>query len=278
MHAIESTTKLSNGVDMPWLGLGVYKAQEGNEVKTAVRTALEVGYRAIDTAAIYENESGVGEALRESGVARNDVFLTTKLWNADQGYESTLRAFDESLRKLGTDYIDLYLVHWPVKGKYVDTYRAMERLYRDGRVRAIGVSNFHIHHLEELLANCEIKPMVNQVELHPMLSQLELRQFCSQRDIQMEAWSPLMKGGAIFLHPLIRELAEKYGKTPAQIILRWDIQSDIVTIPKSVTPERIRENSQIFDFMISHEDMKRIDALNENKRVGTNPEKYDIME
>lgn len=277
MYDIQSATTLSNGVKMPWLGLGVYKAQEGEEVKRAVRTALEIGYRAIDTAAIYENESGVGEAIQESGVAREHVFLTTKVWNDDQGYESTLQAFEESLHKLRTDYIDLYLIHWPVRGQYTDTYRALEKLYKDGRVRAIGVSNFHIHHLEELLKGCQIQPMVNQVELHPMLSQLELREFCRQRNIQMEAWSPLMKGGDIFQHSVIQELAQKYGKTPAQVILRWDIQSGIVTIPKSVTPSRIQENSDIFDFTISHEDMKKIDAINKNERVGTNPDKYDTM-
>jgi diketogulonate reductase-like aldo/keto reductase len=277
MYDIQSTTTLSNGVKMPWLGLGVYKAQEGEEVKRAVRAALEIGYRAIDTAAIYGNEEGVGEAIRETGIPREELFITTKVWNDDQGYESTLAAFETSLRKLQMEYVDLYLVHWPVRGKFEETYRALETLYEDGRVRAIGVSNFHIHHLEALLNGCKIMPMVNQVELHPMLSQVELRNFCREKGIQMEAWSPLMKGGEVFQHPIIQELSQKYGKTPAQIILRWDIQSGIVTIPKSVTPARIKENSDIFDFTISHEDMKKIDSLNENKRVGTNPEKYDTL-
>ncbi|MBO9129793.1 aldo/keto reductase [Bacillus sp. 165] len=277
MYDIQSTVTLSNGVNMPWFGLGVYKAQEGDEVKRAVHAALETGYRAIDTAAIYENEEGVGEAIREVGISREDIFITTKVWNDDQGYESTLKAFETSLQKLQMDYVDLYLVHWPVRGKFIETYRALEKLYENGRVRAIGVSNFHIHHLEALLDSCNIKPMVNQVELHPMLAQVGLRNFCKENGIQMEAWSPLMRGGEIFQHPIIQQLSKKYEKTPAQVILRWDIQSGIVTIPKSVTPSRIKENSDIFDFTISQEDMQKIDSVNENKRVGTNPEKYDTL-
>lgn len=271
------TTTLHNGVKMPMLGLGVYKAREGEEVKRAVKTALEIGYRAIDTATIYENESGVGEAIREFGIAREELFITTKVWNDEQGYETTLKAFDTSLKKLQMDYVDLYLIHWPIRGKYVDTYRALEKLYEEGKVRAIGVSNFHIHHLEQLLANCHIKPMVNQVELHPMLAQFELRNFCQQEQIQMEAWSPLMRGGEVFEHPIIKEIAKKYGKTPAQVILRWDIQSSIVTIPKSVTPSRIAENFHIFDFSLTEEEVAQIDTLDCNKRSGTNPEKYDTM-
>ncbi|MDC2863580.1 aldo/keto reductase [Bacillus sp. BP-3] len=271
------TTTLHNGVKMPMLGLGVYKAKEGEEVKRAVQTALEIGYRSIDTAAIYENESGVGEAIREFGIAREELFITTKVWNDEQGYETTLKAFDTSLKKLQMDYVDLYLIHWPIRGKYVDTYRALEKLYEEGKVRAIGVSNFHIHHLKHLLENCQIKPMVNQVELHPMLAQFELRNFCQQEQIQMEAWSPLMRGGEVFEHPVIQEIAKKYGKTPAQVILRWDIQSSIVTIPKSVTPSRIAENFHVFDFSLTEEEMCRIDTLDCNKRSGTNPEKYDTM-
>ncbi|MCM3735928.1 aldo/keto reductase [Bacillus cytotoxicus] len=271
------TTTLHNGVKMPMLGLGVYKAKEGEEVKRAVQAALEIGYRSIDTAAIYENESGVGEAIREFGIAREELFITTKVWNDEQGYETTLKAFNTSLKKLQMDYVDLYLIHWPIHGKYVDTYRALEKLYEEGKVRAIGVSNFHIHHLEQLLANCHIKPMVNQVELHPMLAQFELRNFCQQEQIQMEAWSPLMRGGEVFEHPIIQEIAKKYGKTPAQVILRWDIQSGIVTIPKSVTPSRIAENFNIFDFSLTEEEVAQIDTLDCNKRSGTNPEKYDTM-
>ncbi|MDG4655678.1 aldo/keto reductase [Ectobacillus antri] len=272
------TVTLHNGVRMPILGLGVWKVTEKEQLKNAIKAALDAGYRAIDTAAVYGNETEVGEAIRESGVPREELFITTKVWNSDQGYETTLAAFEVSLQKLGLDYVDLYLVHWPVKGKYVDTYRALEKLYEDGRVRAIGVSNFHIHHLEDVMTNAKVKPMVNQIELHPKLAQTEIRAFCREHGIAVEAWSPLMQGGEIFENEVIAQLAEKYGKTPAQIVLRWDVQSGIITIPKSVTPERILENSQIFDFMISDQDMKRIDALNENKRVGTNPEKYDTME
>ncbi len=271
------TTTLRNGVKMPMLGLGVYKAKEGEEVKQAVKAALEVGYRSIDTATVYENESGVGEAVRESGIAREELFITTKVWNDDQGYETTLQAFDKSLKKLQMDYVDLYLIHWPIRGKYIDTYRALEKLYEEGKVRAIGVSNFHQHHLEQLLPNCNVKPMVNQVELHPMLAQFELRDFCQNEQIQMEAWSPLMRGGEVFQHPIIQEIAKKYEKTPAQIILRWDIQSGIVTIPKSVTPSRIQENFTIFDFSLTEEEIKQIDTLDRNLHVGTNPDKYDTL-
>lgn len=262
---------------MPMIGLGVYKATEGEEVKQAVKTALNIGYRSIDTATVYGNESGVGEAIRESGIAREELFITTKVWNDDQGYETTLQAFENSLNKLQMNYVDLYLIHWPIRGKYIDTYRALEKLYEDGKVRAIGVSNFHQHHLEQLLQNCKIKPMVNQVELHPMLAQVALRDFCQNEQIQMEAWSPLMRGGEVFQHPIIQEIAAKYGKTPAQIILRWDVQSGIVTIPKSVTPSRIEENFTIFDFSLTEEEMKQIDTLDCTKRVGTNPDKYDTI-
>lgn len=273
--SIPSVT-LHNGVQMPVLGLGVWQVTEKEELKRAVKAALEAGYRAIDTAAIYGNEAEVGEAIRESGIPREELFITTKVWNSDQGYESTLAAFEASLEKLGLEYVDLYLVHWPVKGKYVETYRALEQLYKDGRVRAIGVSNFHIHHLEDVMQNCEVKPMVNQVELHPKLGQTELREFCRQNYIQIEAWSPLMRGGEIFENETIKVLASKHGKTPAQIVLRWDVQNGIVTIPKSVTPSRIEENSDIFDFELSAEDVAQIDALNEDRRVGPDPDNFDF--
>ncbi|MBR2516491.1 aldo/keto reductase, partial [Geobacillus sp.] len=267
MNGLQDCATLHNGVKMPWVGLGVYKVKEGEEVKSTVRTALEIGYRHIDTAAFYENEEGVGQAIRESGIPREQVFVTTKVWNTDQGYETTLKAFDASLKKLGFDYVDLYLVHWPVKGKYKETYKALEKLYKDGYVRAIGVSNFQIHHLQDVLADCEIKPMVNQVEYHPRLTQKELLTFCRENGIQLEAWSPLMRG-EILTEPTIVEIGKKYGKTPAQVVLRWDLQHGVVTIPKSVTPARIKENADIFDFSLTDEEMKQIDALNLNKRVG----------
>ncbi|MFY0545669.1 aldo/keto reductase [Brevibacillus sp. H7] len=259
---------------MPWLGLGVYKASEGEEVERAVRTAIAAGYRSIDTATLYENETGVGKAVRESGVPREEIFVTTKVWNTDQGYESTLRAFEVSRKKLGFDYIDLYLVHWPVKGKYKETWKALEKLYQEGFVRAIGVSNFHVHHLEDLIADCQVKPMVNQVEYHPLLTQQELRQYCRSQEIQLEAWRPLMKGSLD--HPILKELGEKYQKTPAQIVLRWDLQNEVVTIPKSVNEHRIKENANIFDFELSAEDMEKISGMNQNKRFGADPDNFDF--
>jgi len=269
---ITDCTVLNNGVKMPWLGFGVWRVRDGQQVKQAVRTALETGYRSIDTAAIYRNESGVGEAIRESGISRDEIFLTTKVWNNDQGYESTLRAFDESMKKLKVDTLDLYLIHWPVKGKFVETWKAMEKLYRDGYVRAIGVCNFNPHHLEELLAACEVPPVINQVEFHPLLVQHDLHTYCRARNIQLEAWSPLMQGNLNL--PLLQELAQKYGKTPAQIVLRWDLDQKIVTIPKSVTPERIRQNADIFDFTLEPEDRERISRLNQNRRFGPDPDNF----
>ncbi|MEN8698758.1 aldo/keto reductase [Bacillus infantis] len=273
--SLQDTTKLHNGVEMPWFGLGVFKVQEGTEVIDSVKAAIKNGYKSIDTAAIYGNEEGVGQAIKESGAQREDLFITTKVWNSEQGYDSTLAAFDESLSKLGLDYVDLYLIHWPVKGKYKDTWRALEKLYKDGRVRAIGVSNFHVHHLEDLLETAEIVPMVNQVEYHPHLAQLELREFCKQKGIQLEAWSPL-KQGQLLDEPVITEIAEKHKKSPAQIILRWDLQNEVVTIPKSVKEHRIIENADIFDFELSSEDMEKIDALNKNERVGADPDNFNF--
>lgn len=267
-------TTLHNGVKMPWLGLGVWRVAEGNEVENAVKAAIKAGYRSIDTAAVYGNEEGVGKAIKEAGVPREELFITTKVWNADQGYDSTLQAFETSRKKLGLDYVDLYLVHWPVKGKYKDTWKALEKLYKDGVVRAIGVSNFQIHHLEDLMADSEVVPMVNQVEYHPLLTQEPLRAFCRDNQIQLEAWSPLMQGHLDL--PLLQELAQKYGKTPAQIVLRWDLQNGVVTIPKSVTESRIIENSQVFDFELSADDMGRIAALNQNKRFGADPDNFDF--
>ncbi|MCL6627011.1 MAG: aldo/keto reductase, partial [Alicyclobacillus shizuokensis] len=232
------------------------------------------GYRHVDTAAVYGNETGVGKAIRESGVAREEVFVTTKVWNSDQGYDSTLRAFEESRKRLGFEYVDLYLIHWPVKGKYKDTWKALEKLYQDGVVRAIGVSNFQIHHLQDLMVDSQIVPMVNQVEYHPLLTQKELHAFCKQHNIQLEAWSPLMQGN--LNQPLLTDLAHKYGKTPAQIVLRWDLQNEVVTIPKSVHENRIVENASVFDFELSAEDMEKIDGLNQNHRFGADPDNFNF--
>ncbi|NKQ22301.1 aldo/keto reductase [Brevibacillus laterosporus] len=270
---ITNGATLANGVVKPWLGLGVYKADDGAEVEQAIRMALEAGYRSIDTAAIYENEAGVGKAIRDSKIPREEIFVTTKVWNTEQGYESTLQAFDTSLQKLGLDYIDLYLVHWPVPGKYKETWRALETLYKKGLVRSIGVSNFHIHHLEDLLSVCEVKPMLNQIEMHPYLIQEELRQYCEQHGIYVEAWRPLMRGNLEV--PLLQEMAERYQKTPAQIVLRWDLQHKVLVIPKSVRKERIIENAGLFDFELTDEDMAMLDSLNRDQRFGPDPDHFD---
>jgi methylglyoxal/glyoxal reductase len=269
--SLKDTTTLQNGVKMPWMGLGVFKVKEGEEVIQSVKAALKNGYIHIDTAAIYGNEEGVGQAIKESGVPRENLFITTKLWNTEQGYDTTLKAFETSMEKLGLDYLDLYLIHWPGKDKYKDTWRAFEKLYRDGRVRAIGVSNFLVHHLEDLLGTAEIKPMVNQVEFHPHLTQKDLQAFCKKEGIQLEAWSPL-KQGQLLNDPTLTEIAQKYNKSVAQIILRWDLQNEVVTIPKSIKEQRIIENSNVFDFELTREDMERIDGMNQDSRAGSHPD------
>ncbi|WP_431784475.1 glyoxal/methylglyoxal reductase [Bacillus subtilis] len=269
--SLKDTVKLHNGVEMPWFGLGVFKVENGNEATESVKAAIKNGYRSIDTAAIYKNEEGVGIGIKESGVAREELFITSKVWNEDQGYETTLAAFEKSLERLQLDYLDLYLIHWPGKDKYKDTWRALEKLYKDGKIRAIGVSNFQVHHLEELLKDAEIKSMVNQVEFHPRLTQKELRDYCKAQGIQLEAWSPLMQG-QLLDNEVLTQIAEKHNKSVAQVILRWDLQHEVVTIPKSIKEHRIIENADIFDFELSQEDMDKIDALNKDERVGPNPD------
>lgn len=274
MMNLKSATKLANGVEMPWFGLGVFKVQEGQEVIDSVKAAIKAGYRSIDTASVYGNEEGVGQAIRESGVAREELFITTKVWNTEQGYDSTLAAFDQSLSKLGLDYADLYLVHWPIRAKYKDTWRAIEKLYADGKVRAIGVSNFQINHLEDLLADATVKPMVNQVELHPLLNQLELREYCKAQGIQIEAWAPLAQGHLLD-NEVLADIAARHNKTLPQVILRWDLQNGIVTIPKSVKEERIIANADIFDFELSEEEISRINGLNRDQRFGSHPDRFN---
>lgn len=260
-------TTLNNGLRIPQLGYGVWKVPN-EEATEAVEQALEADYRLIDTAKVYGNEVGVGEALANSNLSREDLFITTKVWNADQGYANTLKAFDASLEKLGLDYVDLYLIHWPTPkfDTYVETYKALEKIYKDGRTKAIGVCNFDIEHLKRIMDECEVTPAVNQVECHPYLQQKELKQFCKDNDIQLEAYSPLMNGTKVMQNDVIQDIAGKYGKTPAQVILRWHLQSDVVVIPKTVTPSRMKENYNIFDFELSEVDMDQIATLDRNER------------
>ncbi|WP_342541206.1 aldo/keto reductase [Heyndrickxia sp. FSL K6-6286] len=276
---LQDTTTLHNGVKMPWFGIGVFKVEEGPDLVHAVRAAIKNGYRSIDTAAIYGNEEGVGQGIREgiqeAGITREDLFVTSKVWNADLGYESTIQAYETSLKKLGLDYLDLYLIHWPVEGKYKEAWRALETLYKAGKIKAIGVSNFQTHHLEELMKDAEIKPMVNQVEYHPRLTQKEVQTFCQEHGIQLEAWSPLMQG-QLLNNEVLAEIATKYNKSVAQVILRWDLQNGVVTIPKSTKEHRIIENANVFDFELTKEDMERIDDLNQNHRVGPDPDNFDF--
>lgn len=266
-------TTLNNDVNMPMLGLGVYKVEDGAVTVDTVKAALDADYRLIDTAAIYQNEESVGQALREAGIPREDVFVTTKLWNEFHGFDEALQAFQDSLDRLGLEYVDLFLIHWPMPrfGKFVETYKALEQLYEEGRVRAIGVSNFEIEHLEQIIQSCSIVPAVNQVEIHPYLSQKELIAFCKRYDIQIQAWSPLMKGREALEDDTIVEIANRHGKSPAQVILRWHLQNGVAVIPKSVTPSRIKENIQVFDFTLTNEEMAAIDALNRDERTGSDP-------
>lgn len=270
---LHSTKKLANGAEMPYLGLGVYKMTDRDETLEAIEAALDLGYRAIDTAALYYNEEEVGEAIRHSSVPREDLFVTTKVWNSDQGYDNTLRAFETSLKKLDMDYVDLYLTHWPVEHKYVDTYRAIERLYDEKLIRVTGVSNHHEHHLKTILATCNVAPMVNQIEAHPYLTQELLRAFCEQHQIAVTAWSPLGRGKVLNDETIIR-IADEYNVSPAQIILRWHLQNDVIIIPKSVTASRIKENSELYHFELTNETMQQLNALNRNERFGQNPDNF----
>lgn len=269
------TITLSNGVVMPQLGLGVWKSAEGNEVTNAVRWAIEAGYRLIDTAAIYQNEHGVGEGIKLAGIPREELFITSKVWNDDQGYHSTLAAFETTLEKLQLDYLDLYLIHWPKEKTMTDTWRALEELYEAGKIRAIGVSNFHKVHIDMLLQKAHITPMVNQIELHPLLSQEGLRKYCDDKGIAVEAWSPLGQGNLLG-NETLEKIGEKYNKSVAQVILRWDIQNGIVTIPKSVKKARIHENFAVFDFELTAVEMEKINELNKNHRIGPDPENFDF--
>ena len=267
---VEPVVKLNNGVMIPRLGLGVYQSPPGQVTQKAVQYALKTGYRHIDTARIYNNESDVGSALRNSGVKREDVFITTKLWNSDQGYETALKACDASLKRLGLKYLDLYLIHWPVQETRDKSWKALVQLLKDGKCRSIGVSNYTIQHLTELLEQSDIVPMVNQVEFSPFLYQKQLLDYCEKNKIQLEAYSPLTQGEKLN-HPKILQIAKKHDKTPAQVLVRWSLQHDLVTIPKSVREARIKENSQVFDYTLTTEDMRILDSLDENFRNSWDP-------
>jgi diketogulonate reductase-like aldo/keto reductase len=267
---IDSRVKLRGGVEMPILGLGVWQSAPGAETRDAVLAALRAGYRLVDTARAYRNEEDVGAAIRESGVTRSEIFVTTKLWNSDHGYDATLRACDESLRRLGLEQLDLYLVHWPVEKIRQESWRAMEKLLADGKTRAIGVSNYTVAHVEELLARAKSPPAVNQVEFSPFLYQRELLAYCRENDIQLEAYGPLVRGHKL-KHPVLQRIATKHGRTPAQVLVRWGIEHEVVTIPKSVHEERIRENADVFGFALDADDLAALDALDECYRTSWDP-------
>ncbi|GGZ08832.1 oxidoreductase [Streptomyces olivaceoviridis] len=272
MTAPVPTVTLHNGVEIPQLGFGVFQVPDA-ETATAVSAALEAGYRSIDTAAIYGNESGVGKALAGSGIPRDDLFVTTKLWNADQGYDATLKAFDAGLERLGLDYVDLYLIHWPTPARdlYRESWKAIEKLAAEGRIRAAGVSNFQPAHLKRLLDGADLVPVVNQIELHPGLQQSELRALHADLGIATEAWSPLAQG-AVLGDEAITAIAARHGKSPAQVVLRWHLQLGNIVVPKSVTPARMRENLDVFDFTLSGEEMAAIAALDRGLRTGPHPD------
>lgn len=265
-----STVKLRGGVEMPMLGLGVYQAAPGHETRDAVAAALAAGYRHVDTARAYRNEADVGAALRASGLSRSELFVTTKLWNSDHGYDQALHAVDRSLDSLGLEQVDLYLVHWPVEGLRGDTWRAMERILADGKARAVGVSNYTVRHLDELLASAKDPPAVNQVEFSPFLHQRALLEHCRRHGIQLEAYGPLVRGHRMG-HPVLARVAGKHRRTPAQVLLRWGLQHELVVIPKSVHPERIRENAELYGFALDSEDMGALDALDEGYRTSWDP-------
>ncbi len=263
---ITARVKLNNGVEIPWLGLGVLRLREGGEVERAVQTAIKNGYRLIDNAAIYHNEKGVGRGIRASGVPRKEMFISSKVANDQQGYQGTMKAFQRSLDWLQTDYLDLYMIHWPQGEISVETWMAMEELYEKGKIRALGVSNFWVHHLEYFLPKINIVPAVNQVEFHPELTQPELLAYCKKHHIQVQAWSPIMQGKVLHI-PEIKKIAAKYDKTPIQVVLRWDLQKGVVTIPRTAKPKEIISNAQIFDFELTDEDVAEIDSLNRNKKI-----------
>lgn len=262
---------LSNSVSIEQLGFGTFKIVDQQEANNAIMTALNDGYRSFDTAQLYNNEKILGEAFANSGVARQDLFLTTKVSNLNQGYELTLKSVEQSLKDLQTDYLDLFLVHWPLKNHFFDTWKALEKIYETKMARAIGVCNFHQSHFELLKTKANIKPMINQIEIHPYLVQKELIEYLNKEQIVIEAWSPLARGRVVD-EPLLMNIGKKYQKSASQVTLRWHVQKDLIVIPKSVNPKRIAENRQIFDFELTEDEMLQIDSLNENFRTGPNPD------
>lgn len=283
MKSLSDCFKLSNGVEIPCIGFGTWQIPDGKETADAVCAAVDAGYRHIDTAFAYDNEKGVGQAIRDCGVGREKLFITTKLWNSDRGYDSTLKAFETSMNNLGLDYLDLYLIHWPANSQQfknwqeinTETWRAFEKLYQEKRIRAIGVSNFLPNHLDALLAKAEIVPMVDQIEHHPGYVQAETIEYCRERNILVEAWSPLGRG-KVLTAPEMMEIARQHGKTAAQICIRWSLQAGILPLPKSVTPQRIRENAEVFDFELSESDLQTIDGLLRLGGSGLHPDKVDF--
>jgi diketogulonate reductase-like aldo/keto reductase len=268
---IRSMVRLNNSVEMPWLGYSTYRIEPGNVTFKSVTEAIDVGYRHIDTAKYYRNEEDVGRAIRESGLDREDFFVTTKLWNTDQGYDSAKRAFEDSLERLGIEYVDLYLIHWPIPDIFVGSWSALEELYLEGRTRAIGVSNFLQHHLEELISSCSIMPAVDQVEFHPHLVRLDLLEYCRSKGIQIEAWSPL-KQGAIPYNRGMASIGWRYRKSASQATLRWDLQHGVVTIPRSIDRGHMEENADIFDFELTPDEMRTIDSMDRGENVGPDPD------
>lgn len=265
LTSIADRVEVAEGVMMPRLGLGTSQSYPG-KVENEIRVGLDLGYRLIDTASMYGNEREIGAAVARSGIARNEIFIATKVWNTDQGYQTTLRSFDSSRRRLGVEYIDLFLIHWPQPGLTADTWRAMEELLRRREVRAIGVCNFMIEHLEELLRSSQVTPAVNQFELHPWMQRPNLQQYCAEHSITVQAWAPVMRGRASRVSELAR-IGERYGKTGAQVSIRWILQKGHTTIPKSVHEERLRENADVFDFELSDEDMRAIDAMDRGEHA-----------
>ena len=272
---MSTTITLNNGVKMPYIGLGTWQVKDPAEGINAVKSAIKAGYQAIDTAVVYQNEEAVGEGIKQSGIAREELFITTKVYNDCQGYDETHLSFKESLERLKLDYVDLYLIHWPITEKYHETWRAMEEIYTSGKAKAIGISNFHPQHIEDLLTTATIKPMINQIELHPNLNQSELVSYCKEMDIAITAYSPLGHGNLLD-NPVIQKIGETHNKSIAQVILRWDIQNGITAVPKSVNAERITSNIDVFDFELSAEEMAAINDLHTGERVNKNPDIFVI--